>query len=150
MKIKKFRHVAIIVNNIEKMIEFYVGTLGFVLKRKFEIASDEFRKGVGIAESCAKVAHLTLPNSDIEIEIFEYEKKPEAIEGVKKANTLGYRHIALIVEDIEESYKLLKQKGLCFYSEPICIKEPKEVAGFKFAYFNDPEGNIIELNQLPL
>ncbi|MBI5399305.1 VOC family protein [Candidatus Saganbacteria bacterium] len=149
LKIKKFRHAAIVVNDLETMLEFYVETLGFVLKRKFEIESDDFRKGVGMPDAKAKVAHLSLPDSDIEIEIFEYKDKLQASEKINRPNYPGYRHIAFIVKDLDESYRELKEKGLRFYSEPITIKEPEMIAGFRFVYFNDPEGNIIELNQLP-
>lgn len=63
--------------------------------------------------------------------------------------TLAIRHIALAIEDIDEAYRQLKELGIEFISEPICVTDPPSLAGFKFAYFKDPEGNIIELNQLP-
>ena len=53
------------------------------------------------------------------------------------------------MDDLKESWRELKEKGISFLSEPIAVKEPKEVAGFQFVYFLDPEGNIIELNELP-
>lgn len=149
INIKSFRHVAIVVNNLETMLAFYTKTLGFILKRKFEVESEDFRKGIGMPNAKAKAAHLALPDLDIEIEMFEFAEKIEAVEKGTGSNCPGYRHIALIVENLEESYEELKTKGIRFYSEPILMKEPENVAGFRFVYFNDPEGNIIELNQLP-
>lgn len=140
LKIKSFRHMAIVVNNLETMLEFYAKTLGFVLKKKFEVESEDFRKGIGLPDAKAKAAHLTLPNSEIEIEMFEFAKKIEAVEKGQQSNCPGYRHIALVVENLEESYQELKTKGIKFYSESILMKEPENVAGFRFVYFNDPEG----------
>ena len=57
--------------------------------------------------------------------------------------------MALVVENLQETWKELEGKGISFLSEPIRVKEPKEVAGFQFVYFLDPEGNLIELNELP-
>jgi hypothetical protein len=53
------------------------------------------------------------------------------------------------VSNLQDAYSELKTKGIAFISEPITVKEPKEVAGFQFVYFRDPEGNIVELNQIP-
>ncbi len=149
INIEKFRHIAIIVRDLQKMIEFYTHTLGFNIKRTFEIESDDFGKGVNIPDAKAKGTHLIHPNSNIEIELFEFINNSTPNNTPSIANAPGYRHIAFIVDDLEQSYKILEEKGMEFFSEPITVKEPKEVAGFKFVYFKDPEGNIIELNKLP-
>jgi catechol 2,3-dioxygenase-like lactoylglutathione lyase family enzyme len=65
------------------------------------------------------------------------------------ANMIGYRHIAFIVDDLDKSFEILKGNGVEFFSEPITVSEPESVKGFRFVYFRDPEGNIIELNKLP-
>ncbi len=48
ISISEFRHVAIVVKDISRMIDFYTGLLGFNVKRKLEIESDDFRKGIAI------------------------------------------------------------------------------------------------------
>lgn len=145
IKIKKFRHVGIVVNNFEKMLDFYSNTLGFKVLKKFEIESSDFRKGVGICNAKAKVAHLAITES-VDLEMFEYNENI-ICQNKDNANTEGFSHIALYVENLEETYKYLEDKNIEFISEPITITEPITVAGFKFVYFKDPEGNIIELNQ---
>jgi glyoxylase I family protein len=148
MKIERFRHVSIIVRDLEKMIDFYKDILGFSLIRKFNIQSEDFQKGIGIADAEAQGAHLSVPDSQFEIEMFQF-KKAVYFDSMLQANTQGYRHLAFIVDNLQESYNELQGKGVIFQSEPITVKDPKEVAGFQFVYFRDPEGNIIELNQLP-
>ncbi|OEH86267.1 hypothetical protein BHU72_11330 [Desulfuribacillus stibiiarsenatis] len=149
MKVSKFRHVAIVVKDYKKMIDFYSKILGFEIIREIEVSNEEFRKGIGLPNAVAKGAHLAIPGNNVEIEMFQFEKKMDRCDELSIANYPGFRHIALIVENLGEAYASLKSKGIEFVSEPICMKEPPSVAGFRFVYFKDPEGNIIELNQLP-
>lgn len=145
--IRKFRHVALIVKDYRKMIRFYSEILNFKVLREFELATEDFRKGVGLPGAKAKGAHLAIPGGEVELEIFQFEEQPEGGEKPSQANLPGFRHIALIVDDLKNAYQELKNKGLEFLSEPILVLEPKNVAGSMFVYFKDPEGNIIELNQ---
>ncbi len=150
MRIKRFRHVAIVANDLSKLIDFYTQTLGFKVKRRYETKSADFQNGVGVPGAEAMGVHLTIPNSDAEMEMFQFTAPVlNSASTPLPANQLGYRHMALVVANIQEAYLELKSKGITFLSEPITFKEPKEIAGFQFVYFRDPEGNIVELNQLP-
>jgi catechol 2,3-dioxygenase-like lactoylglutathione lyase family enzyme len=130
------------------MVNFYTQTLGFLVKRRFAIGNEDFRKGIGLSGAEAIVTHLTIPNSDVEIELLQF-KETKNLLSPSAANTQGYRHFALVVDDLKETWRDLNEKGISFLSEPIAVKEPKAVAGFQFVYFLDPEGNLIELNELP-
>ena len=149
INIRRFRHVAIIVEDLDRMVEFYTGVLGLKLKRDFEIESEEFRKGIGIRDAKARGAHLMVPDSNVEIELFQFIEKQSVKGKTSIANMIGYRHIAFIVDDLEKAVEILKRNGVEFFSEPITVNEPESVRGFRFVYFRDPEGNIIELNKLP-
>jgi len=149
IKINHFRHIGIIVKDLNKMIDFYTTVLGFNVKRAIEIQSEDFRKGIAIPNAKAKGAHLTHPNLSMEIEFFEFYENQNINPAPDIPNMPGLRHIAFIVEDLEGCYNALKNNNIEFFSEPITIKEPADVAGFQFIYFKDPEGNIIELNKLP-
>jgi glyoxylase I family protein len=148
LKITKFRHVAIVVQDLDRMVNFYTQTLGFLVKRQFAIGNEDFRKGIGLSDADAIVTHLMIPNSDVEIELLQF-KETKNLVSPSPANTQGYRHFAVVVDDLKESWRELKEKGISFLSKPITVQEPEEVAGFQFVYFRDPEGNIIELNELP-
>jgi len=56
------------------------------------------------------------------------------------ANTLGIRHIAFSVEDIEAVVAKLKKKGTQIFSE---IQQYEE--SYKLCYVRGPEGIILEL-----
>ena len=147
INIQRFRHVALVVRDLDRMVEFYTTVLGLKLKRTFEIESEEFRKGIGIKDAKAKGAHLMVPDSNVEIELFQFNQSVN--EETSVANMTGYRHIAFIVDDLKHSFEILEENGIKFFSEPITVTEPESVKGFQFVYFRDPEGNIIELNKLP-
>jgi glyoxylase I family protein len=148
LRIKRFRHVAIVVRDLDRMVNFYTQTLGFLVKRRFTIRSEDFQKGIRVPNAEATGVHLQVPNSDIEIELFQFRETKDVASSAP-ANAQGYRHMAFVVDNLQQTWKELKKKGVSFLSEPITVKEPKEVAGFQFVYFLDPEGNIIELNELP-
>lgn len=141
--------MAIVVRDLDGMVNFYTQTLGFVVKRRFAIGNEDFRKGIGLPDAEAIVTHLMIPNSDVEIELLQFKETKNRL-SPSPANAQGYRHFALVVSDLKKSWRELKEKGILFLSDPITVKEPKEVAGFRFVYFLDPEGNIIELNELPV
>jgi len=149
-RIKRFRHVAIIANDLGKLVDFYTQILGFEVKRRYEIKSADFQNGVGVPGAEAMSVHLTIPNSTVELEMFQFTApKLDSATSPLPANQPGYRHMALVVDNLQEAYLELKAKGIPFLSEPVTYTEPKVVAGFQFVYFLDPEGNIVEFNQLP-
>ncbi|MEC0093871.1 hypothetical protein P4H29_25960 [Paenibacillus macquariensis] len=56
------------------------------------------------------------------------------------ANTLGIRHIAIAVEDIEAVVANLKKKGTKIFSETQHYED-----SYKLCYCHGPEGIILEL-----
>lgn len=147
IKITKFRHAAIIARDLDKMKEFYVDVLGFEWVEDVEIGTDDFQRGIGVKDSSAKGIVLNIPNTDVQIEIFQITPLRQFTDEVSYTNTPGIRHLAFEVEDLNSSYKELTERGIQFVEAPIFVTEPPEVAGLGFAYFKDVEGNIIELNQ---
>ena len=54
----------------------------------------------------------------------------------------GRRHVVLSVDDVDEVYVSLKQRGVEFLSVP----EDRPHWGVRTAHLQDPEGNLIEIN----
>jgi catechol 2,3-dioxygenase-like lactoylglutathione lyase family enzyme len=150
MHIKRFRHAAIVAKDLSKLVDFYTQILGFEVKRRYAASSVDFQNGIGVPGAEAQVVHLTIPNSTVELEMFQFTAPVlDSAAPPLPANQPGIRHMALVVENIHEAYLELKAKGITFLSEPVIYTQPKEVAGFMFVYFLDPESNIVEFNQLP-
>jgi glyoxylase I family protein len=149
MKIQRFRHIAIIVQSMEAILPFYRDILGFSIKKDFRISNPEFQKGIGLPGASARCIHLALPESAVELELFEFAP-PNNRNGDNPAiNDSGFRHIALVVQNLDQAVAELKKKGVIFHSAPVRFETPKEIKGFCFVYLKDPEGNFIELNELP-
>ena len=51
----------------------------------------------------------------------------------------GLRHIAIAVDDFQETYLRMKKAGVCF------VTEPYEASGNTVAFFKDPDGNFLHL-----
>ena len=51
ISISEFRHVAIVVKDFSRMIDYFTALLGFNVKRKFEIELDDFRRGIAIPKA---------------------------------------------------------------------------------------------------
>ena len=149
ISIQRFRHVAIVVSDLDAMVEFYTSVLGFRERSRYESASDDFRRGVGLPHIKAEVVHLGMAGSPVEIEMFQFDDTLAACADRSRANLPGYRHIAFVVEDLDTACAQLRELGVEFFSDPITLGASGSVAGIQFVYFKDPEGNIVELNQLP-
>jgi|WetSurMetagenome_2_1015567.scaffolds.fasta_scaffold447624_2 glyoxylase I family protein len=149
MEIKRFRHVAVIVKNMDPMKDFYCGIFGCSVKRDFTIESSEFQKGIGIPGASARCVHLSIPGSTVEIELFQFFSPPHAKSDLPEINDTGLRHIALVVDDIYSAVAEIRAKGGVVHADPVRFERPEMLNGFRFVYVKDPEGNIIELNQLP-
>jgi len=120
----KIHHVAIIVSDMEKSLEFYDKALGFSVKTK------TFRED----RNSWKV---DIVNGDIELELFTF---PDAPKRPSYPEAQGLRHLAFSVSDIEELHKELKGKGIGV--EEIRVDH---LTGKKFFFFADPDDQPLEI-----
>lgn len=145
--ITDFRHVAIVTTDLARMVDFYAGVLGFDVLREFTLDADFFGTGVGVPGASARLAHLRVPGSTAELELLEFAGRPTDPAAAPRADERGYRHITLVVDDIDAAVQHLTAHGVELVSDPIRVGGPAAPGGFAFVYCRDPEGNIVELNQ---
>ena len=125
MKIKSFNHVAIICSNYEKSKHFYVHILGF------KIIQETWRK----ARNSYKLDLLV--GSGDRIELFSFPNPPKRL---TRPEACGLRHLALEVDNIDESVDYLKSHNI--EVENIRIDE---ITGKRFTFFPDPDGLPLEI-----
>ena len=142
MKIRKMDHVGIVVNDLPAAKAFFLG-LGFESQGEGEAEGAWLDTIVGLKGVRTAVAMLQTPGGQAKIELIKFYT-PSEENGVQPqpANTLGIRHIAFIVEDIEAVVARLKEKGAEVFSE---IQQYEDV--YKLIYIRGPEGIILELAQ---
>ena len=125
LKIEKIHHVAILTDNYEVSKRFYTEVLGF------EILAEVYR-----AERQSYKLDLSV-NGVYQIELFSF---PEYRERASFPEAKGLRHLAFAVADVAAAYLYLKEKS-------VEVQEVRvdEYTGKKFLFFNDPNGQPLEL-----
>jgi glyoxylase I family protein len=125
MKIKNIHHIAIITDNYEASKKFYTEVLGFnVIREVYRKERDSYKLDLSV-------------NGKYQIELFSF---PDYRERPAYPEAKGLRHLAFAVTNVEEAANELKLKGVKV--EDIRIDE---YTNKKFTFFNDPNGQPLEL-----
>jgi catechol 2,3-dioxygenase-like lactoylglutathione lyase family enzyme len=111
MKVHRIDHVGVIVNDLPAAKAFF---LDFGLELQGEGASEGawLDRVVGLNDVKTSFAFFRVPDGQANIELIKFHTPPDE-NGIQQplANTLGVRHIAFAVGDIEEVVAKLKRKG---------------------------------------
>jgi glyoxylase I family protein len=125
MNFKKIHHIAIICSDYDQSKEFYVNKLGFEIKQEiYREERDSYKLDLAL-------------NDEYMIELFSF---PAAPARPSYPEARGLRHLALEVEDIEETVRLLKKEGI--ETEGIRIDPYTHK---RFTFFEDPDGLPLEI-----
>jgi len=123
---KKIDHIEIIPTDINRTIEFYVSVLGFKIRERFPVPMPPMKE----------IAYLELGGTVMELISVE---KPVA--GPQNPWKVGYRAIAIEIEDMDSTVNYLKNKGIAITWGPVSTGKSKR------AEIQDPDGLPIELRQ---
>jgi len=145
---KGLHHTGIIVKNLDRSIYFYHDILGLQFSNEpspwFE--GDELASAVGVPGARLRQVCL-LASEDSILELLEYSNRPEGNDTPIQQNYLGAMHVALQVEDIYAKKAELEAKGVTFLSD-VNIVDEGVLNGWRWVYFNDPDGIPLELVQI--
>ncbi len=123
---KRIDHVEIVPRDPEKSIDFYVHILGFTIKNRIEVKMPPMKE----------VIYLQLGDSVLEI-IAADNPEPKS----ENPWEIGYRGMALEVEDMAKAVEYLKSNGIAIAREPVDLGDSLR------GEIRDPDGLIIELRQ---
>ncbi|MUK87823.1 VOC family protein [Ornithinibacillus sp. L9] len=140
MKINRIDHVGIIVNDLPAAKAFFLD-FGLEMLGEGEVEGEWVERIIGLQEVKEEVVMLRTPDGEANIELVKFHT-PTDENGIQHplANTLGIRHIAFAVEDIETLVANLKKKGAELIGE---IQNYQNA--YKLCYVRGPEGIILEL-----
>jgi catechol 2,3-dioxygenase-like lactoylglutathione lyase family enzyme len=137
-------HTGIVVSDLERSIDFYLNILGLEMLTEPSLVADDPELGEGLGVPGAALRMVTFRVEDDTLELLEYSAPPSPIETPMPQNALGSHHVAFRVDDIQAKYGELTAKGVRFLSPPNAIDEGV-LAGWRWAYFTDPDGITLEL-----
>ena len=158
MKILGHRHTGIIVHDLDRMINFYVG-LGFVLKRR-DLERGPFIDGLLNTENIVlETAKLIIESENVpihylyclELVTLNHDQDTVNCERLIKKGSFDFRKksigvldIAFTVDNIEAVCQYIITQGGDIIGKPM-----KAVAGFPalHCYSRDPEGNVLHIAQ---
>ena len=127
---KRIDHVEIVTDQPDRTETFYTDVLGFRVKARDRIE----RSGLGVP---IDLVYLELGGSVVELISYD----GVAVDPAPQREHLGYRMIALEVDDMQQAADYLKQKGIDI------VWGPRITETYARAEICDPNGFHIELRQ---
>ena len=140
MKIRRIDHIGINVIDLAAAKAFFLD-LGFEVTGEAELGGEFVERVIGLQNVKDKVVMLRTPDGEANIELIQFYT-PLDEKGIQPsfANTLGIRHIALVVDDVEAIVAKLKAKGTELVGEILNYENV-----YKDCFVRGPEGIIVEL-----
>jgi catechol 2,3-dioxygenase-like lactoylglutathione lyase family enzyme len=125
---KRIDHIEIVTDRLDESVRFYTEVLGFSVRERDRVGLPGGKQGLNLV-------YLDLGGTTVEL--IEFDGVPVAPEPAKEH--LGYRLMALEVEDMKEALAFLKIKGVDAVWGPLFRDT------YARAEIRDPNGYHIEL-----
>jgi glyoxylase I family protein len=130
MLFKRIDHVEIVTDQLDRTVQFYTEALGFTVKARDRIE----RSGLGVP---IDLVYLDLGGTVVELISYE----GASVDPAPKNEHLGYRMIALEVDDMQKASDYLRTRGV------EVVWGPRVRETYSRAEICDPNGYRIELRQ---
>ena len=127
---KRIDHIELLTAAPERTIDFYVGVLGFRERDRVRIPETPFGP--------LDLVYLELGGTTVEVMCYP---QAQAIPARSEEQRLGWQCLALEVDDMDGTLKILKEKGVESAWGPVRQQD------YARAEIRDPDGNPIELRQ---
>jgi lactoylglutathione lyase len=125
--IRRIEHTTITVRDLNRSVDFYTRVLGFVVDHEMDLP-----------QSRLHIVFLRL--GDTILELFGVPDIHGSV--LSDDNTIvGFKHIALLVDDVDAETVRLERLGVIFRTRPVDVQNERVI------FFHDPDGIDIELIQ---
>jgi len=140
MAIERMEHVGIVVDDLAAATAFFV-ELGFELQGDGSVEGAWADRVVGLGGVHVDFAMMETPGGDGRLELVKFHSPSvRSGDGHAAANTLGIRHLAFRVDDIDDAVARLKARGAELVGE---VERYGDI--YRLCYIRGPEGIILEL-----
>lgn len=133
-------YVGVVVDDLDAVAAFF-RDLGFEREGGAVVEGEAVDKITGLDGVRAEVVMVRVPDGSGKLELVKYDA-PADIEGTPPvaANRLGFRHIAIDVDDLDTIVDGLRANGFDTVGE---VRDFEDI--YRLCYVRGPEGLIIEL-----
>jgi catechol 2,3-dioxygenase-like lactoylglutathione lyase family enzyme len=138
------------VADMDRSVDFYAHVLTFEKVSDTEVAGENVEQLFGVFGARVRVVKMALGDEAIELVQF-LVPRGRAIPPDSRSNDLWFQHIAIIVRDMGQAYRILRQNNVEHASTgPQRLPDwNKNAAGIKAFYFKDPDGHPVEILEFP-
>jgi catechol 2,3-dioxygenase-like lactoylglutathione lyase family enzyme len=140
MTLQRMDHVGIVVDDLAATTEFFV-ELGLERQGEGAVEGRWVDRVVGLEGVQVDFAMMHTPDGNGQLELIRFHS-PSSQDGDAQApaNTLGIRHLAFVVEDIDAVVARLEARGAELVGH---VEQYEDI--YRLCYIRGPEGIIIEL-----
>ncbi len=138
--IRRMDHVGIVVRDLKAATAFFV-ELGLALRDEGSVEGGWVDRVVGLEGIRVEYAMVETPDGHGRLELVKFHSPSvRAGDGHAPANTLGIRHVAFVVDDIDAAVAAVRARG------GELVGEVENYEGiYRLCYVRGPEGIIVEL-----
>lgn len=138
--IKNIRHTGIVIKNLEKAIKFFTQILGFKVLKKADETGNFIDKILNLKKAKLITVKLIAPDGNV-LELLKFENyKDKKLKNFKKIYSYGFTHMSFTVKNINQTYKVLKNKKYKLFSKPQIAPDKKA----KVVFCKGPEDIYLE------
>jgi catechol 2,3-dioxygenase-like lactoylglutathione lyase family enzyme len=138
--ISAIRHTGLVVADMDQALHFWCEIMGFKIARKMHESGPHIDAMLGLKDVELTTAKLSAPDNNL-LELLHFHSHPDRPRWEGNANSTGFTHIALTVDDLDALCKKLAGEGVTFNAPP--QYSPDGYA--KVVYARGPEGILLEL-----
>jgi catechol 2,3-dioxygenase-like lactoylglutathione lyase family enzyme len=142
-------HITIVVSDLEHSGKFYSELLDFKETGRAHLEGEWIDSILQMKGVKADVVYLLPPDGKLRLELLCFRSpKGALIDHNAFPNTVGLRHMAFQVEDMDSAVKRLKAAGVRLFSGPVTLPQDVESGAAKkktLCYFLDPDETLLEL-----